>query len=416
MMRHVVMSSDDPFEITDQIGWGEGMLANEEVYVTVMIFGGETGGIETNFKLDFQYGANAGLYFDYISVADGSFVDVLRGMGATVTVLGKSLPNKPPAELARSPRAAWAAFQQCKETGAEIGRVLSNHPRRLVYACSPYNILALSLGMKQSKRRVVAGFSHMLSSSRFMGMQRRIYSNLVYNRCRAAICPSLAVKNSLTGKLRESAIVLPHAIDFEEVERPIVDVSKKSTQIVALGRISPVKNLHVAIHAVQKLREEGEDCSLMVIGGPTDDGNPTYRSLKGIIDTKHSDAVLLVGPHNPPYKLLAEAPIFVNCSVHEAFGYVVPEAIACGCACIVADRGGPSELVIDGETGLHYRSEDIDDLAAKIRRLLHDRDEISRLTSNARRYAVEHFDQKARIVRLKSIFQRLRAEDYRSSV
>ena len=97
----------------------------------------------------------------------------------------------------------------------------------------------------------------------------------------------------------------------------------------------------------------------------------------------------------------------MNCSTREAFGYVVPEAIACGCACVVADRGGPSELIIDGETGFHYRGEDVADLAAKIRRLLHDSEEIRRLTSNAREYAVEHFDQKARIARLKAIFQDL---------
>jgi glycosyltransferase involved in cell wall biosynthesis len=46
------------------------------------------------------------------------------------------------------------------------------------------------------------------------------------------------------------------------------------------------------------------------------------------------------------------ADVFVLPSDWEAFGIVLLEAMACGTPCVVADRGGPKEVVVDGETGI----------------------------------------------------------------
>jgi glycogen(starch) synthase len=59
-------------------------------------------------------------------------------------------------------------------------------------------------------------------------------------------------------------------------------------------------------------------------------------------------------------------------SIYEPFGLVALEAMASGCACIVADTGGLREVVPNADVGLRFRSRDPRALAAMMRRVLVD--------------------------------------------
>jgi UDP-glucose:tetrahydrobiopterin glucosyltransferase len=64
----------------------------------------------------------------------------------------------------------------------------------------------------------------------------------------------------------------------------------------------------------------------------------------------------------------------------EAFGNVAIEAMACGVPVIAYRRGGPAEIVIDGETGFLVEPDDIDGLVAAVEHL----DAIDRLMCRQR--------------------------------
>lgn len=64
----------------------------------------------------------------------------------------------------------------------------------------------------------------------------------------------------------------------------------------------------------------------------------------------------------------------------EAFGNVAIEAMACGVPVVAYRRGGPAEIVIDGETGFLVEPDDIAGLAAAVGRL----DEIDRIVCRQR--------------------------------
>jgi UDP-glucose:tetrahydrobiopterin glucosyltransferase len=53
----------------------------------------------------------------------------------------------------------------------------------------------------------------------------------------------------------------------------------------------------------------------------------------------------------------------------EAFGNVAIEAMACGVPVIAYRRGGPAEIVIDGETGFLVAPDDVDGLVAAVQRI-----------------------------------------------
>jgi UDP-glucose:tetrahydrobiopterin glucosyltransferase len=73
----------------------------------------------------------------------------------------------------------------------------------------------------------------------------------------------------------------------------------------------------------------------------------------------------------------------------EAFGNVAIEAMATGVPVIAYDRGGPAEIVIDGETGFVVPADDVDALVDAVKRV----DSIERI--RCRQRVEEHFSAEA---------------------
>lgn len=78
----------------------------------------------------------------------------------------------------------------------------------------------------------------------------------------------------------------------------------------------------------------------------------------------------------------------------EGFGYSVLEAQMCGLPVVCTGGSSLSELVINGETGLLFRQDDVAGAAAAVRRLTSDSELRQHLIVQARHRAQHHFNQK----------------------
>ena len=135
---------------------------------------------------------------------------------------------------------------------------------------------------------------------------------------------------------------------------------------------------------------DGPEPELVVFGtsepaSPPDFGRPTHYT--GYLGDEESLAVLY-----------AAADVMVVPSRYEGFGQTVSEAMACGTPVVAFDATGPSDIVVDRETGYLADPYDPADVAAGIEWVLDDEGRLERLSEQARDRAVEryHFTDVAR--------------------
>ena len=121
------------------------------------------------------------------------------------------------------------------------------------------------------------------------------------------------------------------------------------------------------IHAYASLPNSlRKDWPLTIAG----DG-PERPALERLVDQLlPSGQVRFLGFHNQPISLHYSSAVFVLPSRFEGMPNALLEAMGSGMAVVVSDASpGPLEVVVDGKTGLVFRSEDIEALSVALQKL-----------------------------------------------
>ena len=145
--------------------------------------------------------------------------------------------------------------------------------------------------------------------------------------------------------------------------KPDEKTAKESSRdliILFVGNVNIEKGIHILIDAI--LLSGISRCKLILNGAVADYFTPMLnRMLESLYEV---DVEVIIGS-GPPLENFQTADVFVLPSLHESFGLVVLEAMACALPVIVTDQVGASDHVISGENGFIVRAASITDLAEK---------------------------------------------------
>lgn len=160
---------------------------------------------------------------------------------------------------------------------------------------------------------------------------------------------------------------------------------KDKNEIVWCGRFLELKHLDDVITAVARLVKEGYNCKLKVIGGGSEKAKAEYEEIAFNICNKQFINFLGTVSSDEVRNHMEKSGIFVFSSdFREGWGAVLNEGMNSACAVISSHAAGSTPfLVDDGQNGMVYESENIDDLYKKIKYLLDNKDEQDRLGENA---------------------------------
>jgi glycosyltransferase involved in cell wall biosynthesis len=96
-------------------------------------------------------------------------------------------------------------------------------------------------------------------------------------------------------------------------------------------------------------------------------------------------------------------------SVHEQFGQVLVEGMACGLPCIAVDAHGPATIVDDGVTGWLVPPDDCDALRDALVEVVNSGDERRRRGEAAYEVARERYSWPALVEKLAAVYEEVRS-------
>lgn len=161
-----------------------------------------------------------------------------------------------------------------------------------------------------------------------------------------------------------------YSFDFKETQVALEKIEEKN-YFLFLGRLSEEKGLINLIQAVKKLvvNEKMNNNYLLIVGK-----GPQEVKLKKLVQRENlKDKVIFAGFKEglDLKEIIQKSKFVVVPSVwYDNSPLVVIESQFFGKPVLVSDRGGTKESIIEGQTGLIFKSDNLADLAQKISQLL----------------------------------------------
>jgi glycosyltransferase involved in cell wall biosynthesis len=184
--------------------------------------------------------------------------------------------------------------------------------------------------------------------------------------------------------------VIRNGIDV--TDQPLqIDWGKRRERIVAIGRLTPVKDVTTLLCAMRRVVDAHPTFTLDLVG----DG-PSRPDLERLSQQLGMDRhVTFHGARNDPWNLLVGARLFVQSSLSEGISLTLLEAMAAGVPIVATRVGGTPEVVDHGVTGLLVPPRDPAALANAMLRLIGDAGLADGIGRSARIRAEQEFTLRA---------------------
>jgi len=159
---------------------------------------------------------------------------------------------------------------------------------------------------------------------------------------------SIGIERSRINKVVNGVDTNKFCPQNKENARRALGASKSDFIIGTVGRLDPIKNQHLLLHAFARLNNARKNLRIVLIG----DGPERHR-LESIKDTLPCrDRIEFFGERDDVHKILPILDVFVLPSANEGISNTILEAMATGLPVIATNVGGNPELVQHGQTGL----------------------------------------------------------------
>jgi colanic acid/amylovoran biosynthesis glycosyltransferase len=173
--------------------------------------------------------------------------------------------------------------------------------------------------------------------------------------------------------------------DFDEISKPL--------KIVTIARLNWIKGLDLAIAAMKILKKKEIDFEYSIIGDGDQKQTERYKYM--VHEFGLQNEVVFCGKmtHKDTLEELKKADIYIQPSLNEGFCNAVLEAQAMGKLCIVSNKGGLPENIVDGKTGWIFPDYCPQSLAETMERVLClSNNEKQLISENARKRVEKEFN------------------------
>lgn len=199
-------------------------------------------------------------------------------------------------------------------------------------------------------------------------------------------------------------------VDGSAVRRD-ADVSDDAPLVALIARFQDVKGHEVFQEMARRVAAEIPAARFIVAGENTQTGADNAYKTR-ILHTAATDPVLqprltYLGFRADSERVMAAADVVVCSSFFESYGMVNVEAMSCGRPVVSTNRGGPTETVVEGETGYLVAPGDAAALAERVVALLRDAALRGRMGAAGRARVEAHFSAAAMAAQFTATLERV---------
>ena len=183
----------------------------------------------------------------------------------------------------------------------------------------------------------------------------------------------------------------PAWVDFDNF-KDILPVREKNKdfKILFIGSVTDRKKPHLIVEAINNLNSK--DVNLYVVG-PTP--NESYLSkLKELVNKYElEEQVVFVGSvdRESVMEYYSQSNLMILPSVSEGLARVIFESQATGCPVLVTDAPGMGDIVIDGQTGYVFESNNLESLTNKIQEIKTNYKDAIHVGKNAKDFILSNY-------------------------
>ena len=183
----------------------------------------------------------------------------------------------------------------------------------------------------------------------------------------------------------------PAWVDFDNFKDILpVRENNKDFKILFIGSVTDRKKPHLIVEAINNLNSK--DVKLYVVG-PTP--NESYLSkLKELVNKYElEEQVVFAGSvdRKSVMEYYSQSNLMILPSVSEGLARVIFESQATGCPVLVTDAPGMGDIVIDGQTGYVFESNNLESLTNKIQEIKTNYKDAIHVGKNAKDFILSNY-------------------------
>jgi glycosyltransferase involved in cell wall biosynthesis len=199
-----------------------------------------------------------------------------------------------------------------------------------------------------------------------------------------------------------------NGLDLQAAEQTSCARTFSYPYILCVGQFEPRKRHQDAIRAFAAISADCPKLQLLLAGNTFDqayfDELPKLAEQLGV-----RERVQFLGPRRDVLGLMRNARALLLCSEHEAFGWVLVEAMSMGLPVISSAVDGPSELIEHEKTGLLVPVGDVPAYVSQLRRILQNPQFARTLATEARSAVEQKYSARNMVTQIQDVYREVLA-------